>query len=114
MRRIDNLLMIEKTKSAKTSAVYTNTNCDACSIQLSGTFTSATVYLQGKIDPAGNTWVNLAAINLNAFTVDDDGLSNTQLYEYGIEGVPFVRINVAAVSGGNLSAYVSFFNTAAE
>ena len=114
MRRMANLQMIEKTTSAKISDTYINANCDACSVQLTGTFTSATVYVQGKISPTENTWVNLASINLTAFTVDDDGISNSQIYEVGIEGVPFVRLNVSSVSGGNLSAYMSFFNTAAE
>lgn len=114
MRRRDNLLMVDQATSAKASDVYMNSDCDACSVQLSGTFTSATVYVQGKLDPNGTTWVNLAVINLNAFLIDDDGISNSQIYEVGIEGVPCVRLNVTAVSGGNLSAYVSFFNTGAE
>lgn len=114
MRRIANVLMLDTVTSAATSSVYTNNLCDACSIQISGTFTSAVVYVQGKLNPDIDDWVNIAVIDLSNYTVDSDGISNKKLYEVGIDGVQFVRINAATVTGGNLSAYVSFFDTSAQ
>lgn len=112
MTTVSNVLMINAATSAAVSSNYTNNNCDILGIQVTGTFSSATLYIQGMVNTDSNTWVNLAALNLTDFDVENAGITSAGLYEYGIEGVMMVRANVSAVSGGNITVYGKFASSA--
>lgn len=112
MRTVLNTLLINAATSASSSASVVNNNCDVLGIQITGTFSSATVNVQGMVNVDSNTWVNLAALNLTDFDIENTGITAKGLYEIGIEGVLRVRVNVSSVSGGNISVYGKFANSA--
>lgn len=106
--------MIDGVTAAQTSNAYVNNECDICSVQVTGTFSSATVYLQGLIDEDAGTWVNLAVLGLSEYDLATTGITAKGIFECGIEGVRQVRANVSAVSGGSVSVYANFANSAAQ
>lgn len=114
MKTISNVLLIDAATSATVSSYVANNNCDVLGIQVTGTFTSATVFVQGMVNIDANTWVNLAALDLTEFDMENAGITAAGLYEVGIEGVLRVRINVTAVSGGNISVYGKFASSASD
>lgn len=113
MRVINSGLVINTATTPTASDEYINNSCDIVSLEVKGTFTSATVKLQGMIDPASTEWVDLAMINLTTWAMAES-INASGIYEGAIEGALKVRVNVTAVSGGNVSVYARFGNTSAE
>ena len=113
MRVINSGLVINTATTPTISDEYINNSCDIVSLEVKGTFTSATVKLQGMIDPNSTEWVDLAMINMTDYSTFS-AVENKGIFEGGIEGVLKVRVNVTAVSGGNVSVYARFGNTSAE
>lgn len=113
MRVISNGLIINGATSAINSDEYINNSCDIVSLEVKGTFSSATVKLQGVIDPDSTTWVDIGVINMTSYKTLE-AISAKGIFEGGIEGVLKVRVAVTAVSGGDISVYARFGNTSAE
>lgn len=103
-----NITMIDGATSAAISNVFVNNNCAAVTLQITGSFTTATVQVEGLVNLNSNSWVSLGAIELGEFEPDSDGLSEKSLYQVGIEGIPRVRIHVTAVSGGDITVVCQF------
>lgn len=108
MKTVSNVLLINAATTATASSYVANNECDILGLQVTGTFSSATVYVQGMVNIDSNTWVNLAVMNLTDFDLKNAGITAAGIYEVGIEGVLRVRVNVSAVSGGNISVYGKF------
>ena len=106
---------MEGVTGASQSAVFTNNNCDLCSVQVYGTATAMKVQMQGMTDSDSETWVNLAVFNNSDLSLveGDDGITATGIYSVMIEGVTQIRINVASVTG-TLSVTAKFANTSAD
>lgn len=107
-------LKITETTSAVTSGVFTNNNCDLCTVQVYGTATSMKVQIQGKTDADGD-WTNVASFNVSDLSLKDgnDGMTAAGIYSVGIAGITQVRVKVASVSGGNVSVTAKFADTSA-
>lgn len=105
-----NITMIEAATAETISNVFVNNNCAAVTLQITGSYTSATVLVEGLVNLSSNAWVSLGAIELGDFELNSDGLSEKSLYQVGIEGIPRVRIHVAAVSGGDITVVCQFGN----
>lgn len=114
MRNIADLKM-ENVTSASVSSVFTNTNCDLCSVQVYGTATAMKVQMQGMTDAESETWVDLAVFDNSDLSLveGDDGITEAGIYSVMIEGVTQIRINVASVTG-TLSVTAKFANTSAD
>ena len=113
MRRQALITMIDAASSAGASAEVINSTCDLLSVQVDGTFSSATVKVQGKTDANASDWTNIAIFNKSTLdlTEGSDGITAKGIYEANIAGVVFVRVNVTSVSGGNVTVVGSFENT---
>lgn len=105
-----NITMIEAATAETISNVFVNNNCAAVTLQITGSYTSATVLVEGLVNLNSNAWVSLGAIELGDFELNSDGLSEKSLYQIGIEGIPRVRIHVTAVSGGDITVVCQFGN----
>lgn len=105
-----NITMIEAATAETISNVFVNNNCAAVTLQITGSYTSATVLVEGLVNLSSNAWVSLGAIELGDFELNTDGLSEKSLYQIGIEGIPRVRIHVTAVSGGDITVVCQFGN----
>ena len=106
MRPIFESKMIDAATSPAVSAVFTNNNCDVCSVHVTGTFSSATAYVQGMTGGEAGEWVNLCVINLSTYEKSSTGMRTAGIFETGIEGISQIRVNVTAVSGGAISCYM--------
>ena len=114
MRIQANYTAIDGASAAVVSPEFVNNMCDVCSIQVTGTFTSATLHVQGIINSDSAEWVNLAVLSLSDYTLATSGISDEGIYECGVEGVSRVRFNLSAVSGGDITVQAQFVNTAAD
>lgn len=110
MRAIDNFLFFSGATSAGVSKAYANDTCDVCALQVSGTFTSATVKVQGKSDLAHGEYTDLAVIDLSALSVKK-AITAAGIYEAGIEGIQSVRVQVVSVSGGDITVFGKMTNS---
>lgn len=108
MRVISRALLIDKATSATISSVFVNSACDVLGIQVEGTFTSATVKVQGVVDENSTDWQDIAVIDLTDLSTKTSGITATGVYQAPIDSFNKVRVNVTAVSGGNISVYGQF------
>lgn len=113
MRREALITMINAASSTGASSVVTNTNCDLLSVQVDGTFSAATVKVEGKTNENATDWTAIAIFNKTTLdmTAGSTGITAKGIYEANIAGVAFVRVNVTSVSGGNVTVVGSFENT---
>lgn len=105
-------LLIDKATSATISAEYINSSCDSLGLQVYGTFTSATIKVQGVVDADSTEWVDIGLVNLSDLSAETVGITEKGIYQIPIDALCKVRINVTAVSGGNISVYGQFADTA--
>ena len=115
MRYIAELKITEAT-SAVTSSVFTNNNCDLCAVQIFGTATAMKIQVQGKTDSQSSTWESIASFNMGDLTLSDGniGMTTAGIYAVSVAGITQVRINVASVTGGNVSVTAKFADTSAS
>lgn len=104
MKTQDNFLFIDKATEALTSNQLKNKSSDNLTIQVSGTFTSAEFNVQGKTDINSNEWVNLSVVNVSDYSVVSN-VTKKGIYTLSVEGFSFLRVNLTAVSGGNITVF---------
>lgn len=102
--------MIDGATAPVISNVFVNNACAVCTLQITGTFTAATVLVEGIVNVASNQWVTLAAFNLSDLSLEKDGADKAGIYQVGIEGILRVRMNVTEISGGDITIAAQFGN----
>lgn len=110
MRRQALITMIAAASSAATSDIVPNGNCDTLTVQVSGSFTSGKIEIQGKTDENASDWTSLAVQDRSdASTVEgSDGITAKGIYTANIAGLVLIRANVASVSGGTVTVVGAF------
>lgn len=103
--------MISNATVPTVSNTFINNKCDACALQITGTFTSATVSVEGIVDVNSGSWVSLATFDLTDLDIKTAGMSDKSIYQVGITGILRVRVNVTAVAGGNITVVANFVGT---
>lgn len=113
MRRQALITLINAATSATVSDTYINNICDLLSIQVDGTFSAVKVQIQGKTDTSASAWTNIAIFDKSTLDLADgaDGITAKGIYNADITGLLAVRVNVASVSGGNVTVIGAFENT---
>ena len=111
MRVVSRGYWIEEATGATTSTVFINNSCDSLGLQVTGTFSSATVKVQGTVDVDSSDWVDIIAIDLSDMSTETSGITAKGIYQIPIESLCKVRVNVTAVSGGNISVYAQVADT---
>ena len=102
--------MIDGATAPVISNVFVNNACAVCTLQITGSFTAATVLVEGIVNVASNQWVTLAAFNLSDLSLEKDGADKAGIYQVGIEGILRVRMNVTEISGGDITIAAQFGN----
>lgn len=102
--------MIDGATAPAISNVFVNNACAVCTLQITGSFTAATVLVEGIVNVVSNQWVTLAAFNLSDLSLEKDGADKAGIYQVGIEGILRVRMNVTEVSGGDITIAAQFGN----
>ena len=103
--------MISAVTVPTVSNTFVNNKCDACLLQITGTFASATVSVEGIVDVNSGSWVSLATFNLTDLDIKTAGMTAKSIYQVGITGILRVRVNVTAVYGGNITVVANFVGT---
>lgn len=110
MKPITNNILLSAVSSTTESDAIGNQTADVASIEVSGTATSFTLSVQGKVNTESG-WTNLAVINMASLALAQS-ITAFGIYEAGIEGMTAIRLNLSAVTGGNVTATVKTVNTA--
>ena len=102
--------MINEASSTGASEQIVNSGSDSLSVQVSGTFSGVKVEVQGKTDENASEWTSLAVIDRSTATAVEgaDGITAKGIYSVNIAGLVVVRVNVASVSGGNVTVVGAF------
>lgn len=90
--------------------VYHNTTADVLSLEVSGEF-SGVIKVEGRVDKENENYTAIAGVDMGEFLVAKT-ITKTGIYEYGVEGIQDVRINIESISG-NINIFGRFVNTAA-
>lgn len=105
------LTMISGVSSPTVSNTFVNNNAEICALQISGTFSSATVKVEGIVDINSGKWVSLATFDLTDLDLKTNGMSDKSLYRVGIAGILRVRISLTAINGGDITVMANFVGT---
>ena len=112
MKVVARPLLIEQATTAMSSDVFINNSCDVLGLQIEGTFSAVEVIVKGSLSDSGDTWFELGAIDLGNLAKKTPTVDAQGLYEIPIETAYRVRVDVVSVSGGYVSVYGQFANTA--
>lgn len=113
MRVQSSALLINGATTPITNEAYVNNSCDILGLQVFGTFSTATVKVQGVCDPSSTDWRDIMVINLSDLSTGEN-ISAKGLYEIAIESLAKVRISVTSVAGGGISVYGRFADTSSN
>lgn len=80
------------------SKTYRNFQADVLALNISGTMTSGTFFVEGRNVPGGE-WTSLAGIDLNALALVSGGFTKSGIYEIGIASVRELRFRPEGMSG---------------
>lgn len=105
------LTMISGASTPTVSNTFVNNNSEICTLQISGTFASATVKVEGIVDINSGRWVSLATFDLTDLDLKTNGMSDKSLYRVGIAGILRVRISLTAINGGDITVMANFVDT---
>lgn len=84
------------------SKPYVNNSCDAIAVEISGSFTSASVAFEGKADLNAPEYTSLSGVNLTTFDLTTTA-TGKGIWEIGVEGIQVFRARVVSVSGGDIT-----------
>lgn len=105
------LTMISGASTPTVSNTFVNNNSEICTLQISGTFASATVKVEGIVDINSGRWVSLATFDLTDLDLKTNGMSDKSLYRVGIAGILRVRISLTEINGGDITVMANFVDT---
>lgn len=111
MARASLVKMIDGASAPTISNVFTNNAAYLCVMQITGTYDTAVVKVQGLIDTGTAEWSDLAVFDLSNLNLTESSKGNG-IYQTAIEGILRVRINVTSVTGGSISVLANFVGTA--
>lgn len=101
----DNILFVDNQSAAFTSDVFNNYKDDEMTVQVDGTFSSATIIVEGRTNTGGD-WYPMALIDLASLSLIEDGAITAKgRYDTAISGAKQVRVRVTAVSGGTVTVF---------
>ena len=111
--KMNGTLRIASATAAATSNEFINNACDLCTLQIYGTATALKVQVQGMVDIDANAWVSVASYDKGDLEVQDGtgGMTAAGIFTVDIAGIQKLRLNVASVSGGNVTVTAMFVDT---
>ena len=108
-----NIKFFDKVSAPGESEYYFNVKADIIAVEISGSFSAATVAFEGQTDiqkdpisndPSTWTWVPIAGVNLSDYTYTAKPAA-AGIYEVPIEGLQRFRVRVESVTGGDISVF---------
>ena len=108
MSRSSVIKMIDGATTPSISNVFVNNVSTYCALQITGTYSTATVAVQGVITGNSQDWTDIAVFNLSNLEIKTADMTGNGIYQAAVEGIPNVRINVRAISGGSITVTANF------
>lgn len=106
------LTMIDGATEPIISNTFVNNISDVLTLQITGTFSSATVLVEGLVNVQTNAWTTLAAFNLTDLSLKTgDGMEEEGVYQVSVAGILKVRIRVSAITGGDITVAANFIGS---
>ena len=100
--------IIEGADSPTVSNVFANNDCALCVLQITGTYSTATLAVQGLIDTEAGEWTDIAVFDLSNLRLTDKGAKGNGIYTAAVEGILRIRLNLESIADGSLTAVANF------
>ena len=99
--------MIAGASSPVISNVFINNNKSLCTMQITGTYSTAILRVQGLVDTGGEDWADIAVFDLSNLDLKSKAQGNG-IYQTAIAGVLRIRFNLTDITGGSLTCVANF------
>ena len=99
--------MISGANSPVISSVYANNSKSLCTMQITGSYSTAVLKVQGQVDTGSGEWADIAVFNLSNLDLKPNAQGNG-IYQLAMEGILRIRFNLTNISGGSLTAVANF------
>ena len=90
---------------------YSNSIGDVMTIEVGGTFSDASIVIEGKADFTSEEYTPFTSLDLMVYDVHEK-ITAPGIYEIAIEGIQFIRARVESVSGGYVTILGRAVNSA--
>lgn len=98
-------MIIEEASSSMVSEEIYNSKADILTLEVSGSSGGCSIVVEGKVNTKATVWNLISGINLSDYTIlSEDGMTNNGIYQFGIDGIQLIRVNVIT-SDGAISVY---------
>ena len=87
-----------------------NLYSDILSIQVDGTFSAMTLKVYGKTTKEGDTFVELASVNMTTFDIVTS-ITSKGIFETAVEGICMLKLEISSISGGNATVDIRLVST---
>lgn len=99
--------MIKGASAPVISSVYANNSKSLCTMQITGSYSTAVLKVQGQVDTGSGEWADIAVFNLSNLDLKPNAQGNG-IYQLAMEGILRIRFNLTNISGGGLTAVANF------
>lgn len=99
--RENRIVFFNEVGAPETSAVLSINKANTLTIEVSGEATF-NLEVMGTLGVSQENFTSLQGIRINDFSVVGT-ISTTGIYEYDVSGISKIQLNLASVSGGNIS-----------
>ena len=98
-----NIDFINDATEQSVSEQIKNNMSDNLTLQVSGDFTAAKVFVEGKVDPKGS-WREIGVIDFKTLEFFE-AIGAIGEYQCCVTGIEYLRINVDSVEGGSIRIF---------
>lgn len=105
MNSLNNFKFFSNANAIAESNVLSNPNRGSqLVLEVSGTATSFTLEVKGKVDAENTNYTNLAIINASDYSTSS-AITSNGIYIIGVDGIGGIKLNLTSISGGNVTAF---------
>jgi hypothetical protein len=105
MNNLNNFKFFSGATAIAESNVLSNPNHGSqLVLEVSGTATSFTLSVKGKVDAENIAYTSLGIINASDYSTSST-ITDNGIYIIGVDGIGGIKLNLTAVSGGNVTAF---------
>ena len=109
-----NLDFLLNASGAGSGPIFRNDCYDIAVAQVSGTFASLSMSLEGRSNVNGGPWEIIAGWSVSDPNTKISNVSASGIYEFPIDGIVEFRFRIFSISGGHVSAVGVLYNGADE
>lgn len=96
--------ILKEASAPQEGKVITSTQGDVLTLEVSGNGSGVSLEVSGLVDIDSEVYTPLAGINLTNFDIANT-ISGNGIYQYGVDGVARIKVELKAISGGTITAF---------